>query len=292
MLKQQRLHWVLWILATPVYAHTVSMSTSKLDVTGEKAVLELRVPEYEVRHVANPESTIPQAITIGDAGPARVRCTSSDGAYVCRAEYLIAADRPLRVVCKLADVIVFNHVHVMQATRNGRVDQAVFDSGIKEALLQFRQQGAVESAIRSRPQLVALLLLAALAAGVLGSVASCLVFIAALAGAMALRFVTWQLPPSFMEVLVAVVSAYAAFEVLFLPPSSLRVVVAGVLGAALGTYVFALVPEGTAIAGVMLTIAIVSAVVTLIGSRAHRFRKVIAVASLATAIIWVAFALL
>jgi hypothetical protein len=268
------------------------MSTSKLDVAGEKAVLELRVPEYEVRHVANPERTIPQAITIGDAGPATVRCTSGDGGYVCRAEYLIAADRPLRVVCRLADVIVFNHVHVMQATRNGRVDQAVFDSSVKETLLQFRQQGAVESAIRSRPQLIALILLAALAAGVLGSIASCLVFVATLAGAIALRFVTWQLPPSFMEVLVAVVSAYAAFEVLFLPPSSLRVVVGGVLGAALGTYVFALVPEARAIAGVMSAIAILSMLITIVGFRAQRFRKVIAVASLVAAVIWVVFALL
>ena len=205
-------------------AHTVSMSTSRLDVQGQKAVLELRVPEYEVRHVANPERTIPQAITIGDAGPSNVRCAPADGAYVCRSEYSITADRPLSVSCKLAEVIVFNHVHVMHATRDGRVDQAVFDSSVQEALLQFRQAGAVESAIRSRPQLVALVLLAALAAGVLGSAMACGVFIAALAGAVALRFVTWQVPPGFIEILVAVAAGYAAFEVLFLPPSALRVV--------------------------------------------------------------------
>ena len=87
----------------------------------------------------------------------------------------------------------------MQATRDSRVDQAVFDSSTKEAVLQFRQAGAVESAIRSRPQLVALVLLAALAAGVLGSTVACVVFIVALAGAVGLRFVSWQLPPGFTE---------------------------------------------------------------------------------------------
>jgi hypothetical protein len=292
MLKRQQLLWPLWLLGIPANAHTVSMSTSRLEVQTGKAVLELRVPEYEVRHVANPERTIPQAITIGDAGPANVRCAPADGAYVCRSEYSIVNDRPLRVTCKLAEVIVENHVHVMQANRGGRVDQAIFDANTKEAVLRFRQAGAVESAIQSRPQLVLLVLLAALAGGVLGSAATCIVFVGAVAAAGALRFITWQLPPGFTEILVAVAAAYAAFEVLFLPPGSLRVVVAGVLGGALGTYVFALIPSGTGVTAVIATIAVVSALITFAGHRAKQLRRAIAIAAFATAIAWVAFALL
>ena len=282
MLKQH----ILWLTALPVCAHTVSMSTSRLDVQSGRAVLELRLPEYEMRHVANPDRTIPQAITINDVAVANTRCTTDAGAYVCRGEYSISGDQTLHVRCKLARVIVENHVHVMHASRAGRVDQAVFDFGTEEAVLGFRQAGVVETAIRSRPQLVGILLLATLAAGVLASIAGCAAFVAAGLAALALRFWTWQLSPGFTEAAVAVISAYAAFEALFFPPGKTRVIAAGVLGLVLGTYVFGIVPAAGAGSTMLFAAAVAAALVTFITRRA------VAAAVFAAALAWVIWAIL
>ncbi|HZN26030.1 MAG TPA: hypothetical protein VFB75_17535, partial [Burkholderiales bacterium] len=62
----------------------MSMSTSRLDVHGERATLEIRVPSYEARHVADPPRTIPAAIQIDGTQPASAACAEESGSYVCR----------------------------------------------------------------------------------------------------------------------------------------------------------------------------------------------------------------
>jgi hypothetical protein len=267
------------------------MSTSRLDVQDGRAVLELRVPEYEARHVPGAERAIPQAITIGGVAPVGVRCAAEGGAFVCRGEYPVDVGRPLNVKCTLAEVIVENHVHVMHAARGGRVDQAVFNAGTEEAILEFRQAGALESAVRSRPELVGVLLLSTFAAGALASIAGCIVFVAAAIGALALRFVTWQLTPGFMETVVVVTAGYAAFEALFLPPSALRPVVAGVLGAVLGVYVFAIVPAAGPGSAMLIACAAATLLLTLLARRAGRARRAAASLVLTTALAWVIWSL-
>jgi hypothetical protein len=292
MSQWTRLCGLLLIGVLPLCAHTVSMSTSRLEVQDSRASLELRVPEYEAKHVADPNRTLPQAIEIGGKPPARVQCSAQDGTYVCRSEYEIAADAPIEVKCVLAKVIVDNHVHVMHARRGGRLDQAVFDAYVQDAVLRFRQAGALESAIRSRPQLVAMVLLAALAAGVLGVgrkglIAACGAFAVATLAAGLIRFASWQLTPGFLETAVAVAAAYAAFEALFMPPGKLRPFLAAALGLVLGSYLLSIVPADGAGHTLALAVAAAAIVVALIVNTVPFTRRLIAGFAMAVAIAWV-----
>ena len=288
---------LVWSAALTLTAHTVSMSTSSLEVHAAGARLEIRVPAYEARHVAEAARAIPAAIQINGAGPASANCREENGAYICRAEYKPAAAGPLRVRCLLARTIVVNHVHVMHATREGLIDQAVFDSTLEEATLTFRRAGPIESAVRARPHMLGMLVLLMIAAGVLAATPRDALLISGaflLPAAMAAYMgpLPWQLTPGFLEAALTVVAAYAAFEVIALESRLWRLMASALLGMAFGRYALTLTSAPLSVA--MLAASIVGPMfgIAWITQRFPGVRKKLAGLALAAALVWLAVTLI
>src|ERR1051325_3270203 len=65
--------WI-FLIAFPLPAHVISMSSGDFRITGNKAVYELRMPIYEVQHVPSPERMLFENIHFSSAGaPAVMR---------------------------------------------------------------------------------------------------------------------------------------------------------------------------------------------------------------------------
>src|SRR5215475_14918176 len=77
----------VFLSATALYAHVVSMSTGEIRLDGPTAVYELRIPVYEASHAANPETALLDHIRFADGHRTRSSCHEEEGAYICRAEY-------------------------------------------------------------------------------------------------------------------------------------------------------------------------------------------------------------
>src|SRR5437660_755445 len=77
----------VFLLATPLSAHVVSISTGDLRVDGPTAEYELRIPMYEVAHVVNPETALIDHIRFNGAHRTSTKCREGDGEYVCIAKY-------------------------------------------------------------------------------------------------------------------------------------------------------------------------------------------------------------
>ncbi len=241
-----------WILLTPAaWGHVVSMSSSDLTIDGTRAVLELRMPLYEVAHVEAPERALLEHVAIGGAQLTGSTC-ESDAArdqYLCRAEYRFAAPpEQVELECTLAAVTVPNHVHLLRAEMGGKRDQAVFDISFTRATLRFRPPTAAEIAItgfgegamRALGGAVQVLFLGALALAA-RSRRELLVLGAAfaagqLAAVLALPFTALQPGLRFVEAAAALTLVYLAVEILALPQAGGRWVVAAVLGAFHGLF--------------------------------------------------------
>src|ERR1035441_2980966 len=143
----------LWLvlLAWPLGAHVLSMSSGDLAVAGARAHYELRMPLYEVAHVANPERTLLEHIHFAGARLVRSHCGADPArnTYICDADYEFAkpVDR-LDVGWTLAAVTAPNHAHLLPASLGGKRrcnrDEAVFDLGFTRATLRFRPLTAAE----------------------------------------------------------------------------------------------------------------------------------------------------
>src|ERR1039458_10593442 len=85
----------LWLalLAWPLPAHVMSMSSGDLAVDGTRAHFELRMPLYEVAHVANPERTLLEHIRFAGARLVRSECRADAArdTYLCVADYEFGA---------------------------------------------------------------------------------------------------------------------------------------------------------------------------------------------------------
>src|ERR1039458_1818720 len=142
----------LWLalLAWPVPAHVMSMSSGDLAVDGTRAHFDLRMPLYEVAHVTNPERTLLEHIRFDGARLVRSECRAdaAHDTYLCAADYEFAApvDR-LDVECTFTAVTVPNHVHLLRASLGEKRDEAIFDLGFTRATLRFRPPTAAEIAI-------------------------------------------------------------------------------------------------------------------------------------------------
>ena len=141
-------------VAAPLWAHVVSMSTGELRVDGPTAVYELRMPMYEIAHVANPE-TLMDHIRFNGAHRISSKCHEEDGTYVCVANYEFSGliDR-VEVECTFYQVTVPNHVHLLHAVQGSNADQAVFDQTFPRAEIRFRPPSRLE--ILSREMLAGL----------------------------------------------------------------------------------------------------------------------------------------
>ena len=293
-------------LAWPVRAHVVSMSSGDLTIRGTHGHYELRMPQYEMAHVADPERVLLEHIRFSSGGrdakliskscvadPARVT-------YVCTAEYEFAAPvERLDVECTLPAVTVPNHVHQLRVQIEGepevKHDQALFDISFPRATLRFRPPTPMETAIeesvagvmRALGGVVQITFLAALALAARGGrelLALAGTFLAGqIASVLVVPLTAWQPQPRFVEAAAALTIAYLAVEILLLPQAGSRWLVAGVLGAFHGLYFHlflvttgyrpAFVLAGAALAEIV-AIAILGLVLSRIGRVARALRPV------------------
>jgi hypothetical protein len=241
---------VVLLIAVPLYAHVVSMSTGELRVDGPLADYELRMPMYEVAHVANPEALLDH-IRLEGARRMSSQCRTEDGTYVCDAHYEFAGliDR-VNVECTFYQVTVPNHVHVLHAVEGPNGDQAVFDQSIPRAELRFRPPSRFE--LLSREMLAgawrlmvspAAIFLLVLTIAARSASEGALLAVVYLAGQWAMRPLAPKIPlqfsPRFVEAAMALTVAYLALEVLVLPKAGKRWVVVLALGLFHGLYLAA-----------------------------------------------------
>lgn len=292
----------LMLLACPAFAHVMSMSSGDLTIRGARARYELRLPLYEMPHVANPGQSLLAHIGFSSGGrPAQLldhacREVPAQGSYVCEAEYQFAAPvDSLEVECTFPAVTVPNHVHLLRADNGGKRDQAVFDISFPHAMLRFRPPTALETAateagggfVRALGGLAQILFLASLVLAARGRRELILLtgmFLAGqLAAALVVPLTAWQPPPRFVEAAAALTIAYLAVEILILPQAGMRWLIVMALGTFHGLY-FALflrtsgyhapyVLAGAAGAELML-IGILAPIFSYAGKRLGGFRPV------------------
>jgi hypothetical protein len=246
---------LLIALAAGASAHVVSMSSGDLTVDGSRAHYELRMPQYEVAHIKEPERALLSHIRFwsggGEGRLAAAHCAPDPAheSYICTADYVFAASvEQIDVECTFAAITVPNHVHLLRAQLGQKQDQAVFDAAFPRATLRFRPPTAVETAavqsgagfVRALGGAVQVLLLAALVLAARGRRELAWIATMFLAGQMAavviVPHLSWQPAPRFVEAAMALAVAYLAVEVLLLPQAGARWAVAGVLGIFYGLY--------------------------------------------------------
>src|ERR1035437_4389625 len=285
------------LLAWPLPAHVMSMSSGDLAISGAHAHYELRMPLYEVAHVPNPERTLLEHIRFAGARLVRSECRADAArdAYICAADYEFAApvDR-LDVECTFTAITVPNHVHLLRASlgeKSGeKRDEAIFDLGFTRTILRFRPPTAAEIAITQagagsvralggtvQVLFLASLVLAARSRRELLAIAA-MFLLGQAASVLGMAHVAWQPAPRFVEAAAALAVAYLAVEILLLPRAGARWLVAGVLGALHGLY-FHLFAQTTGygpalvLLGAALAEASAAAVLALVLSRVGRLAK-------------------
>jgi hypothetical protein len=243
----------LWLLLAvwTAGAHVVSMSSGDLTVDGVRAHYELRMPLFEVAHVAAPERALLDRVRFSNARLISKSCSadSARDVYVCQADYEFSAPvEQVDVECTLAAITVPNHVHLLRAEMSGKHDQAVFDLSFTRQMLRFRPPTAIETAVtqsaagfaRALGGLVQVLFLAALALGARSRRELVALTAMFLAGQVASLWIVprtaWQPTPRFVEAAAALTVAYFAVEILLLPKAGARWLVAGALGIFHGLY--------------------------------------------------------
>lgn len=231
----------------------VSMSTGELKVTGNLGAYTLRMPAYEVAHIANPGQALLEHIHFRSDGAAAKlltqQCSLQGETYLCNASYQFPA--PPDVIdadCTFASITVPNHVHMLRAYKGDKTDQAVFDLSFTDAELRFRPPAPWEIFVRESGAgflravggLAPLLFLLSLALAARSRRELILLTAAFLVGEVASCILTPQLQisfsPRFIEAAAALTIAYLAFEIVLLPQSGQRWLVAGVLGLFHGAY--------------------------------------------------------
>lgn len=259
----RRAAWLLACLALPAFAHTISMSHGLLRVEGDIATFQVRMPSYEMVHIAKPEQTLLSAIQFSSDGKAaRIlqRSCHEDtniDAFICDVVYQFPGPpQSIHVACTLARATVPNHIHLLRAIRGTNSDQLIFDRSTEAGDLRFRPPTAFESAVRNTAagairavsSVYAILFLAVLAAAG-RSWREFAAILTAFAGGEALScsvlpFVRFDPSPRFIEIATMLAIAYLLLEILFLPRGSARWVVCGILGVLHGMYFYLLVRNG------------------------------------------------
>ena len=258
----------LLILPRCLQAHVVSMSTGEIRVDGPTAVYELRMPMYEVAHVADPEKALLDHVQFGNGHRTRASCHEEDGVYVCRAEYEFPGLHPnaLDVECTLYQVTVPNHVHLLTAIQGPNTDQLVFDQTLSEGEVRFHPPSrgeviareSVKGARRAAMNAAGLLFLAALALAARSRGEAVTLAAVFLASEWVARPVGPHIPLAFsarfFEAALALTVAYLAVEILLLPDGKLRWLVVAVLGLFHGLSLAAFPPSYQAGASVAQTL--------------------------------------
>lgn len=263
---------VLPLLAAPIWAHVVSMSTGELRVDGPTAIYEMRIPMYEVAHVVNPETALIDHIRFEGAHRISSHCHVEEDTYVCVANYEFPRliDR-LEVDCTLFAITVPNHVHLLHAVQGANSDEAVFDQTLSRAEIRFHPPSRLEIITRDAgagiwralvgPSAVFLLILILAARSRREAILLTGMYLAGewLMRPLAPR-IPWQFSPRFVEAAMALTVAYLALEILILPDAGKRWIVVLALGLFHGLYFAAFPPAYLAGASIMQIVAIAALV--------------------------------
>ncbi len=238
-----------WLAAFPAGAHVMSASRGTLRLAGNAVRYELRMPLYEIAAVDSPQSALLGALHIsaGGLGPSGFSgaCAEepAEDMYVCRSSFLFEQPpRSVRVRCEYHSVIVPNHVHVLRSGEGDLARRTMFDIVSPEAEIRFvaptpaeifRQQfaaGARRAVVN--PVLLLFLLALALAARTpREALQIAAAFLAVeIAAALVFRTAALPLPARFVEAAGALTIAYVAVEILLLPDTGKRWLIAGGLG--------------------------------------------------------------
>jgi len=237
--------WWLALVALPLGAHVMSMSTGEATVSGNRVDYILRIPYYEVEPIRNPEKSLLEHMNISGGRLQDHKCFRDGDSYVCAAEYLFS--RPvetLDVTCTLYAVTVPNHVHSLHVTRNGKEDRAFFDYTFTTATLRFRPPSPWETAVQRMMQGALrgvagpfqLLFLITLAMAARSRRELIFVIGAYVAGLLIAVTLGWRPPERFAECAAALGVAYLAVEILFVPQGGMRWWIGAVLGLFQGLY--------------------------------------------------------
>jgi hypothetical protein len=246
---------LIFVLTVPAFAHLMSMSTGDLLIEQNRAHYELRMPLYEMSHVAGAEQTLLDHIRFSNGG-AEAKLLKKDcrkdqgqGLFFCAVDYEFPQPvAKLDVECTFHAVTVPNHVHLLRAVNGERRDQAIFDFSFPRATLRFRPPTAAEirmtelgaGAMRALGGLVQVLFLASLVLAARSQrelMAISAMFVTGQVGsALLLPLTRWQPPPRFVEAAAALTLAYLAVEILMLPQAGVRWAIAGLLGGFHGLY--------------------------------------------------------
>jgi len=285
----------LLLAAAPAFAHVMSMSTGDLNIQDRRAHYELRMPLYEMSHVANAAETLLDHIRFSSAGGAAkliqkdCKTDQSQASYFCAVDYEFPqpVDK-LDVECTFHAVTVPNHVHLLRAVNGTRRDQAIFDFSFAKATLRFHPPTPAEIAItesgagimRAAGSLVPVLFLASLvlaarSARELAAITG--MFLAGqIASVLIVSRTTWQPASRFVEAATALTLAYLAVEILLLPRAGGRWAIAGLLGAFHGLYFLLFLQNtgyspGYVLLGAALAQLALITIFALIFSRVGRF---------------------
>jgi hypothetical protein len=250
-----RVALLLALAAVSLAAHSMSMSSGELSLDGDEAVLSVRVPDYEVQQLADPQQAVLGAFVLRVSGQELERRAGScaaneqDGSYDCTSRYAWPEDGAVvEVECDLPDAVAPNHVHVLRAVSPEGAEQQVFDYASRRQTFRFRPMGAAErifseakaGAVRvllGPAQILFLFALAVAARGREELVQMTAAFLTTLAcTAVAVSVLDWQPPPGFADAAGALTIAYLAVETLTLPEAGGRWLVAGGMGTFHGLY--------------------------------------------------------
>jgi hypothetical protein len=243
------------LLASPAFAHVMSMSSGDLAIRGSLAHYELHMPLYEMPHVANPTQSLFAHIVFSSGGRQAqllnrfCREDAAQGSYACSADYDFgAAVDSLDVECTFPAVTVPNHVHLLRVENGAKHDQALFDISFPRATLRFRPPTALETAaaqagggaLRALGGAAQILFLASLVLAARSRRELMLLTAMFLAGQISAAVVVprtaWQPPARFVEAAAGLTIAYLAVEILLLPKAGMRWLIVAVLGAFHGLY--------------------------------------------------------
>ncbi len=285
---------VVAALASPAWAHVMSMSNGELRVDGLEARLTVDVPLYEVEHLETAEEAVLGAFALSAEGRSLPMVAGScqertdKGSYACEATYALPPGTArLDVECSLPDVTVPNHVHVLRAVGEGFADQKVFDYSFRKHEVRFRAPSAFErfrsqagaGAVRVLFGPVQLLFLLALAIAARSHKELLWIGVAFLvAEGIAAVLVAergWLPPARFVEAAGALTVAYIGVEILALPEAGGRWLVAAGMGVFHGLYFGVFLQQSQMNAGSVLggVAMMEAALLTLLGVVIQRLTR-------------------
>jgi len=236
------------LLGGSAFGHVVSMSNGELRVNGLTATYELRIPMYEVAHVANPETALLDQVKFEGARRTSSKCQEQDGTYLCRADYEFdhAVPDKIEVECTLFEVTVPNHVHLLYAVQGSNSDQVVFDQNVQQTEVRFHPASRAEEVAKAGAagigrlfqSVSGLLFLVVLVLAARNIREMGILTITFLAAEWLARPLSPRIPksfsPEFLEAVLALTVTYLAAEIVFLPESRARWAAVPVLGIAHG----------------------------------------------------------